>query len=363
MSQDEKLDAIRLSVDNGGLEVKTFIGDGFKLYESDIHKEFLSDDYNFVFNKTNGYFCRWGTDEKEDPKFCHYGPEIFDMEISTICSQGCKFCYKSNTSKGSYMSFETFKKIFDKLPKTLTQIAFGIGDIDGNPDLWKILEYSRINGVIPNITINGYRMTPEYYDLLAKYCGGVAVSHYNNAICYNAVFELTTRGVQVNIHKMVAEETYEDCINLIEDACTDHRLSKMQAIVFLYLKQKGRGEKMNPLSKDKYKELIDYAMHCGVKFGMDSCSANLFISSVENPKQFIDYVEPCESGLFSGYCNAEGIMFPCSFMEEAGDWKEGINLTKIEDFLSEVWYNSKIVKWRNHLLSINRSCPIYKIGE
>ena len=32
------------------------------------------------------------------------------------------------------MSFETFQQIFHKMPRNLTQIAFGIGDIDGNPN-------------------------------------------------------------------------------------------------------------------------------------------------------------------------------------------------------------------------------------
>ena len=48
----------------------------------------------------------------------------------TLCKKMCSFCYKNNTSTGSYMSFEDFKKIFDKLPRALTQIAFGIGSLN-----------------------------------------------------------------------------------------------------------------------------------------------------------------------------------------------------------------------------------------
>ena len=91
-------------------------------------------------------------------------------------------CYKSNTSQGKNMSLETFKKIFHKIPLNLTQIAFGIGDIDANPDLWKIMEYCRNNNynqVVPNITINGKRLTDEHIGMLAELCGAVAVSRYN----------------------------------------------------------------------------------------------------------------------------------------------------------------------------------------
>ena len=40
------------------------------------------------------------------------------------------------------MTFDEFKIIFDKMPKTLTQIAFGIMDIKTNPDFFKMMEYA-----------------------------------------------------------------------------------------------------------------------------------------------------------------------------------------------------------------------------
>ena len=91
-------------------------------------KIFRSEHYNYNFDKETGFFARWGKTLEDDPEFCPYGPEILDIEVSTVCHQGCSFCYKSNTSKGLNMSLETFKKIFNLMPRTLTQIAFGIGD-------------------------------------------------------------------------------------------------------------------------------------------------------------------------------------------------------------------------------------------
>ena len=98
-----------------------------------------------------------------------FGPEIADIEISTICHGippvgmdkpvPCKFCYKSNSGRGENMSLDTFKQIFHKFPRSLTQIAFGIGDIDSNPDLWNIMRYCRDNNyqfIVPNVTVNGY---------------------------------------------------------------------------------------------------------------------------------------------------------------------------------------------------------------
>jgi len=196
----------------------------FIINETENKKEFFSKKYNFKFDKKTGFFIRYGATIEENPEFSEFGPEIADIEISTACSgltgTPCSFCYKANTPKGTYMSYLTFKKVFHNLPRTLTQIAFGIGDIDANPDIWKIFDYCRNNEhneVVPNVTINGARLTPETLDNLAKYCGAVAVSRYNPSdFCYDAVEELSVRGMkQVNIHMLLSRETYEDCFKVL----------------------------------------------------------------------------------------------------------------------------------------------------
>lgn len=90
-----------------------------------------SDDYKWIFNMITGNLVRYGKTPDDDPVMAP-SPEILDIEISTVCHQGCKFCYKSNTSVGKNMTLEHFKSIFDKFDENLTQIAFGIGDINCN---------------------------------------------------------------------------------------------------------------------------------------------------------------------------------------------------------------------------------------
>jgi len=139
-------------------------------------KKARSHGYNYNFRYSDGFFMRWGSSFDDDP-LCAPSPEILDIEISTVCSginnKPCSHCYKSNTSKGKNMTFETFKIIFDKFPIILTQIAFGIGNLDANPDLWKMMEYCRNNEkniVIPNITINGWKLTEKDAGKLARVC-------------------------------------------------------------------------------------------------------------------------------------------------------------------------------------------------
>jgi hypothetical protein len=341
-------------------------------------KYLRSEGYNWNFNKKDGTFMRWGKTEKDDPDMSPFGPEIVDMEISEVCSKGCSFCYKSNTKCGNNMSLETFKKILSILPLNASQIAFGIGDIDGNESLWDIFKHCRENDVVPNVTINGARMTPEYFDNLAKYCGAVAVSRYKPVDeCYNAIHELHVRGMkQKNIHMLLARETYEDCFKVIDDACSDPRLEGLNAIVFLSLKEKGRGTSMHSLRDPAaYKKLIEYAMSKNVGIGFDSCSAPLFLKAVEgNEKynEFMQLAEPCESTLFSLYVDVNGKAWPCSFLEEL-DY-EGVDLLQInskEEFIEKCWGAKGLCSFRKDVLATAeskeclvcgvRECPKYKI--
>ncbi len=310
-------------------------------------------EYNWDFNTETGAFARWGDTYKDDPKWSPLGPEILDIEISTICNKHCRFCYKGNSAEGENMSFDTFKQILDKMPSNLTQIAFGIGSIDGNPDLWRIMEYTRERGVVPNVTINGKDFTGEQADNLARLCGAVAVSHYREDECFDAVKKLTDRGMQqVNIHQLLSAETYRKCLRLISLSKSDPRLEKLNAIVFLMLKPKGPRNRMQQLrSRSQYKELIEYAMKERVAIGFDSCSAPAFLNAVDDhpDKKFFQLMaEPCESSLFSSYINTSGRYFHCSFTEGEDGW-EGIDVLQAEDFLADVWNHPETIRFRKEL--------------
>lgn len=349
------------------------------LLETDSEKILINENYNFIFDKKTGFFGRWGKTKDLDVDEKLGLPEIADIEISTICSgvemptgkhTPCKFCYKNNTSNGKYMSLETFKIIFSKLPKTITQIAFGIGDISANPDMWNIFEHCRNNGVIPNVTINCANMTSEIYNNLVKYCGAVACSIYNKELTYNSVYELTKLGMnQVNIHCLLSEETYLQSISLLNDIKTDVRLKKLNAVVFLSLKNKGRAEKNNfkSINQDSFSFLVDLAFKNDIAIGFDSCSAVKFLNAIKNNKnkEFLSLMtEPCESSIFSSYINVDGNYFPCSFIENTENWEKGLSVLECKDFLKDIWNNEKTINFRNKVINCRnckKACPVYEI--
>lgn len=325
-------------------------------------KTYKSDNYNYIFNSANGFFARWGKTLEDNPQYAP-SPELIDIEISEICNNNCRHCYKSNTKVGRNMSFNTFKLIFDKLPKTINQIALGIGDIYSNSEIFDIFKYCRDNNVVPNVTINGSNMTPYFYDKLVELCGAVAVSLYDIDTCYNAVKELTDRGMkQINIHALVSFETEPICYTVLRDSKTDERLKKLNAIVLLRLKPKGLRNNYIQLSKDRFKILIEYALKNDIRFGMDSCSAPILLEIInENPeyKHLETLIEPCEANCFSMYINVEGVAYPCSFTEDENI--KGVDVLKCKDFTKEVWNNSIIKDFRERLINNKRECIVFNL--
>lgn len=352
-------------------EFKLVNGDKAVIAENDKIKVLKSENYNFFFNKENGMFMRWGKTFEDDGDSSIMLPEIADIEIDTACLQNCSFCYKDNKAKGDKMSLETFKKIFDKITKvqSIGQIAFGITDIDSNPEMFDIFDYTREHSVIPNVTINGSRMTPELFDRLAKTMGAVAVSAgsgYNKDNSYNAVMELTNRGMtQVNIHTVIHSGNFDVVKQILVDRLNDTRLSKLSAVVILSLKPKGRAkDKYQPISQEKYTELIRFALDNKIGVGADSCGCFKFYNAIKDHdeyKKLDKYLDPCESTLTSLYINTLGIFTPCSFAE---DIHEGISILECEDFINDVWYAEKTKKFREGVIacrSCSKNCSIYDI--
>ena len=337
------------------------------------NKEFKlvrSKNYNYNFNKKSGFFMRWGKTTEDDPDFAPF-PEILDIEISTICSQNCAFCYKSNIYKGKNMTFDTFKVILDKMP-FLTQIAIGVGDVNANPDLCKIIEYTRQKDIIPNMTINGYNLTEELADFFNKNLGAISVSCYDKEITYNTIELLLKKGLkQVNLHQILAKETIDKVKERFNDFKKDQRLLGLNSILLLSLKKKGRGlNGFNSVNQEEFTELIKLGLSEDIPLAFDSCSAVKFLKAIEGHKKEKELqmmTETCESGRMSAYINVEGEFFPCSFIEgeilKYDDWTKGLDVLNSK-FTKDIWNNEKTLRFRNKNLECfrnNISCSHYNI--
>lgn len=353
----------------------------YTITENENVKIFRSEDFNYNFDKKTGYTELWGRTADDDPEYCKAGPIIADIEISdgNSCAENCLFCYKGNSKKGENspdrsrnMSLDTFKKIFGKLPNTITQIAFGITSINANPDMFAIYDYCCENGVIPNMTISSNDIvTDEQVERIVKTCGAVAISIYSHLPKdrrYDLLKRIIKAGLkQVNIHYVISRQTIAGAYEICNDLITDPELKGVNAIVFLGLKPKNRGQAFDVLPIAEFTNLVNFCLEKGVSFGFDSCSAASFEYAVNNhptipdkqKKQLVSYSERCESSRSSAYFNVEGKYFHCSFGE---DNEKGMGIDILDesiDFIKDIWNSPKAIEWREELKSLDYQCPLY----
>ena len=193
--------------------------------------------------------------------------------------------------------------------------------------------------------------------------------HGDKDICYDTVKKLTDRGMdQINIHFVVHKYSKNMAIETMKDIMTDPRLSKLNAIVFLSLKKKGNGEKLQSLDQEGFEEIMNFAFENNIRFGMDSCSGGKFIKYIKNREDYdklIKMVEPCESTKISSYINVDGKFYSCSFCENTESFKEGIDVVNCSNFVDDVWNHEHTQKWRNNLLQKNSEgcfdCPVFEV--
>jgi len=225
---------------------------------------------------------------------------------------------------------------------------------------------------------NSFVLNGEEYEILnscdEKACEQDQIEYisefeFNKNICYNAIKSLTDKGLkQVNIHQILCKETYESCFQLMNDIKSDPRLEKLNAVVFLFMKNKGDRNVFHKLDNFKdYKRLIEFALENNIRFGFDSCTAPAFLEAVKdhpNYELFQTLAEPCESSILSWYVNVDGRAFHCSFTEGEEGW-EGIDM--VNTSIKEAWNAEETCRFRNKLLDTAkgkrcRSCPIFDLS-
>jgi len=327
----------------------------------------------------DGTLIRWGAKPEDDPPFCPFGPEIADIEVSAgKCSGvgvgGCSYCYKSNSPDklAQNMSLATYKNVLDKLAKSpaLGQVALGLTGVKDNPDLINIMRYTRDKGIFPNFTLTGADLDLEMAQDMGDLCGALAVScsPTNPNLCFDTVELFTSLGVQqTNIHVVVSEETMEFVNFVLESQKRDPRLKRMNAVVCLMVKPKGRAKgRFHPPTEESYQKMIHKCLTEGLRIGFDSCSANRFARAVntgefseKRKERLIQDSDPCESLCFSIYVNVKGRVFPCSFGEPCEGWGEGLDLLAADDFIKDIWYHPLAHEWRVKLLELGRDCPLF----
>jgi hypothetical protein len=369
METETKVKNTKIEVKNTKSKIVTLANLKIKDTEYPKLKMVRSEHYNLIFDKTNGNMIRFGKTpkSKDDPEMAP-AFEILDYELSTRCNNGCKFCYKGNSSTGKTVDLDQFKYTISKL-KSINpiwcQVAYGVGSLSYLPDLEEMLQFTRDNDIVPNITVACFEDEWEKLDAIKRLCGACAISNYDIQKTFSLAAYMAGAGSnlqQINIHQLLSQETYDNCTELLH-YMKEHPENPINAVVFLWIKPCGRAvNNFHPVNQDQLDTLINFALEHSIGMGFDSCSAH-FVLQNEKMKQYKAFVEPCESTLFSAYLSVDGNFSPCSFTTQNTTTTPISRIITIHDIseIDDLWYSKCYTDFREKLTKGDRRCPTFEL--
>jgi radical SAM protein with 4Fe4S-binding SPASM domain len=305
-----------------------------------------------------------GKDTGIDPFMRNY-PQLLDIGVVATCANAlngtCKVqCYQGGAGiQKPNMSVENFRKIAEQCKDKTFQFALGgRGDVNKHEHFKEILEICKEYDIVPNYTTSGLNLTDEEVELTRTYCGAVACSAYDlspNGYSTIAINKFINVGMKTNIHYVLGNDSIDMAIDYLKN---DKFPKGINAIIFLLHKNVGLGKIENVLKIEdpkvqEFYKLIDTTKF-NMKIGFDTCNIPFIVNLTTqiNPIS----TEPCESGKFSAYIDAELNMIPCSFDNQEMKWSVNLNKYTIQ----EAWDSDTFEDFRNHF---RNSCPSCKDRE
>jgi radical SAM protein with 4Fe4S-binding SPASM domain len=285
-----------------------------------IVKHFDDDRYSALFSPQSGFFARIEDSGVPEPFWSSHGPELLDIAITNWCDKGCSFCYRKSDSTGTHMLIEDYREVMRQAKEMhVFQVALGGGNPNQHPSFCEFLRITREEfGIVPNYTTNGRGLTEEVIAATAKYVGAVAVSAYAPYTeTVDAVARLKQAGVTTNLHFILTSRSVETATDWLRNPPEVLRLA--DGIVFLNYKPVGRSADESLLlnKSRRIEEFFEVATQSGYPFrvGFDTCTITGLARLGKAPKVTI---EGCDAGRFSLFVSESMMVYPCSYMVEAG---------------------------------------------
>ncbi|MCP3685231.1 MAG: hypothetical protein GY861_21415 [bacterium] len=326
---------------------------------------FNSKNYNFLYNTDSGFFARWGSKLSIDSLYSPYGPEIIDFELSTKCSLGCSYCYKSNLSTGRLASSVVITNVLNSLQyklSPLVQAAFGVGNTIPNNIRYARWLYNN-SGVVTNLTLpaifSGDLTALEgFHTMAVSYSGDIQR-------CVDSVLFLNTIPTvkRVNIQVVLSKETLPQLYSLISAWNVYFKSNLNPSLILLFVKKKGRAISYSSVDWNELDNLVSLLCNQGIQIGSDSCGYHRLRRTFDRlgvPYDIV-FMDSCEATRFSIYANLRGEFFPCSFAEGEPGWERGIPVSSVRSFLEDVWFSERFCLFREKLLSSGCTCPLFDI--
>lgn len=105
-------------------------------------------------------------------------PIYVQIEPTTYCNLRCVTCSRESYPRERLgnLTFENFKMMIDQIPSLVFVKLQGMGEPLINRDLFRMAEYAKSKGIIPNITTNGTLFTESNISSLLEDFENIAIS-------------------------------------------------------------------------------------------------------------------------------------------------------------------------------------------
>jgi len=159
-------------------------------------------------------------------------PETLHLALTNTCDQTCTGCFYSRgkADQEIYMAAELFQHILDMASRHhVFQFAFGGGEPLLHPRILEFVKRSRDKNIVPNITTNGNRLTPELArDLKEAGLGQIQISldaadedlnektRPNHAAALKAVAACWDSDLRFGINALVTRENFRKLPSLVD---------------------------------------------------------------------------------------------------------------------------------------------------
>ncbi|MHA1447294.1 MAG: radical SAM/SPASM domain-containing protein [Candidatus Heimdallarchaeaceae archaeon] len=286
--------------------------------------------------------------------------------LTNRCPLECRYCYKSSMKdEQDLLSLTEIKKIINTLADMkVFSVAFGGGEPFAREDIFEIAKYTRLKGITPNVTTNGFYINSSNAEK-CKIFGHMHVSldlpnenfdkikakgAFNAAD--KAIDLLVREGIHVGINCVVSQSNYEHLEELVK-----YCLSKdIHDIAILGLKPVGRADKLydkmklsNEQNKNLFLVLKKLKRKYKVTFQAD-CSMVPMLAYHKPSFKLINFfgVEGCTGGNTFIEIKEDGAVRSCSFSNFFGDNAEN---------LKDIWTDSDyFTKFRNVIDTPRKPC-------
>lgn len=311
--------------------------------------------YHFVelFDETTGFLARSNVIDNNveteiQPPMRSF-PELIDIGIMGSCASSshglCQSvgvdCYQNAMARHRpNMSLEKYSDIIAQCRGHTFQVALGgTGDPNKHESFEEVLQVSRQNFVIPNLTTSGFDLCDHEIALIKKYCGAVAVSYYSklnpnqsesNPLTISAIERFVNAECITNIHFVLSKNNIKEATHRVKHGLFPKGIN---AVIFLLYKPVGQAKPENMLTGNDT-EYISFLKEVErsknpFKIGFDSCQSpalNIFCPSIA-----AESLEFCEAARFSMYIDCDLIAYPCSFGHNIADYSVNLSLYTVSD--------------------------------